>query len=257
MPKSTSPATPRPLPTGTLRAMLIGIVLLGAVDAPPLEAQGQGARRSQQHRPAQRPSHQARPVQGPRYLQPSLSGIRPPGFGKFTPSTTPTRHLHAPVVHHPQVVYVPLSTYTTPFVQTPQPQQPVIVVQAPPPQPAPQPVVVQVAPPPAPTPPVVVERPAPPARPPEPREPGQIRFTVVPSDAVVYLNDDRVGTADELENAAPLVVDAGVHVLEISHPDWSAERLVFGVPSAGDLRVQVDLRETKASRRTRLREGNS
>lgn len=270
MPHSASPATSRPLPKTPLRSLQIGVLSLGAlllgagaVAPPEARADGgdQGARSSQQ-RPAPRPNYRTQHVERRSYLQPSLSGIRPPGFGKFARPDTPSHRgtydpYGVPVAPHTPVVYVPIGSYVTPLAPA---QQPVIVVQAPAPQPPPQPVVVQVA---APEP-IHVPRPAPaaveprePLPPPAPKEPGKLRFTVSPGNAVVYLDDDRLGTAGELREAAPLVVEAGVHVLEIDHPDWSSERLVFAVGSAGDVRVEVDLAEPKASRRTRLREGSS
>ena len=252
--------TPRPLPTHRSRSRRttawITAALIAAMIAPLVWASGAGGRYRQHGR--YRGANQPPPQQ--RYLQPTLSGIRPPNFGKFqnarpnAPNPGVTQRLNHAPVHPPHgpVVYVPISSYVPVQPQT----QPVVVVQQPPPPPPQQPILVmvppqptpEVAPPPAPRPkPAAV--PQPPAK---PKEPGVLRFAIQPSDATVYLDDRRLGNGEELLDADPMSFAAGVHVLEVSHPDHPDERLVFGLGSAGDLHIAVDLLESKPTRRTQL-----
>lgn len=246
----------------TIAAAVVTVVGGTLLPAPAVAAHpDQGMRSSSRSQPAPRYRTQggryrgAQPVRARGYLQPSLSGIRPPGLGKFTfPQSQhpPASHRRpgAPVLTAP-VVYVPIGGY--PLVQPQaQPQPQVIVVQQPPPPP-PQPVVVMV---PQPAPPAAATasppRPAAPAAPPVPDEPGTLRFAVAPADAVIFLDDRRLGIAERVNAAAPLALDAGVHVLEISHPDHADERIVFGLGSAAAMRIEVDLQQSRPSRRSRL-----
>ncbi len=92
--------------------------------------------------------------------------------------------------------------------------------------------------------------------PPEPRstEPGEIRFSVLPADARVYLDDDYLGTGAELAalDEAPLF-PPGVHVLEVTHPDYRPQRLVFGASDSNPAHVLIDLSIDRIGRRTRVK----
>lgn len=180
------------------------------------------------------------------YYQPSLSGI-PQSYLQSRPTARAPRVLSEPGVPY----VVPSYVY---FEPQQQPRERVIVVQQPAPQPPPQQPVVVVVPQPVLQPAGGVPvAPAPePAAPAAPRLPGTVRFAVEPADAIVYLNDRRIGTGADLKAAAAAEVSAGVHVLEVSHPDHTSERLVFGVDSDAMLEVMVDLAATKPSRRSRL-----
>jgi hypothetical protein len=105
----------------------------------------------------------------------------------------------------------------------------------------------QAAPPPAPA--------APPA-PPAPRstEPGEVKFSVLPADARVYFDDDYLGTGAELAALEqPPMFSPGVHVLEVTHPDYRSQRLVFGVSDSDPAHVLIDLSIDRVGRRTRVR----
>ncbi len=192
----------------------------------------------------------ARPQAQP-YLQNNLSGILPPGFGGHTSQPrTHFQHRRAPhsrvygqpyAQRAPQVVYVPVGYY-------PQQRQPdpVIVIQQAPPPVQQQPVVVVEAPP------AVI--PPPPPAPPRPtsNEPGAIRLLVEPADAEIVLDDRRLGLAGEVKGRQDHSTRPGVHVLEVTHPEYRAERLVFAVDPESTVQLVIDLRETRASRRTRI-----
>lgn len=193
--------------------------------------------------------------QRPQAQQPlgqALSGILPPGFGGYQaparqqPATAPTRMHH----RHPQVIYVPIG-YASPAPSAP---QPVIVVQQAlraPPQPPP---VMIVQPPLGPA--QAFERPAPaaPERPAEARSrtPGMVHFSILPAGAVVVFDDRPLGLAGTVEQRRGLSTAPGIHLLEVSHPEHQTERLVFAIEPASDVRVTIDLRETRPSRRTRI-----
>ncbi len=144
----------------------------------------------------------------------------------------------------PETFYPPASTYREPEpreIPAPAPVQPVIYVVTPP---------VVTAPPSAPP------APAPPAAPPKPRstDPGEVKFSVLPADARVYLDDDFLGTGAELaalEQAS--MFPPGVHVLEVTHPDYRSQRLVFGVSDSDPAHVLIDLSIDRAGRRTRVK----
>lgn len=92
------------------------------------------------------------------------------------------------------------------------------------------------------------EAPAAPAYEPEPPavrsggEPGRVHLRVEPPDASVYLDDDPLGTGEDIARLEePLSLSSGVHVIEVLHPAYRPQRLVFGVPAAGELRVEIDL----------------
>lgn len=169
--------------------------------------------------------------------------VRPPYFPGLDHDTTSIRTWSGDGAH---VVYVPQPVYV---IQDTQPQV-VVVEQSPPPPP----VVVVVQAPPAAAPPVPVAPPSDAERAP-PRPPataGSAIFTVVPTDAAVYLDDRFLGTGSDLAGSAAVITLApGVHMIEVSHPDHTIERLVFGVDGKR-LHITVDLTQTRPSRRIRL-----
>ncbi len=89
-----------------------------------------------------------------------------------------------------------------------------------------------------------------PSRPPS-TEPQEVSIRVEPADAEIYLDDELLGTgatvASSLSSLAP-----GIYVLEISHPDFSPQRLVFGV-STDPVSITIDLTANRPSRRARVK----
>lgn len=100
---------------------------------------------------------------------------------------------------------------------------------------------------PAPTPP-------PPAAPPKPKVASAVVFAIQPEDSKVYLDDDLMGTAESVNGRSEgWVLEPGVHVLEVVHPQHKTQRLVFGVGSGEPMEVIVDLSATTPQRRSRIR----
>ncbi len=202
-------------------------------------------------RPAPRPAPR-RQAQPNRHLLPpgglgSAANVRP-GF---------YQQLNAPRHHRrgaPSRI-VPVYVYPTYY---PEPYYPPPVYSQPEPPAAPAPTQVYIVQPPVIAPPQPVPAPAPaaPAAPPAPRstEPGEVRFSVLPPDAEVYLDDDYLGTGAELAalEEAP-TFPPGVHVLEVTHPDYRSQRLVFGVSDSDPAHILIDLSIERAGRRTRVR----
>ena len=195
-------------------------------------------------------------VRRPRFVSPGgLSAANvPPGFYKQLDAPQPQRgygggHRHVVPVYVyptylPETFYPPAPAYREPEPrEAPAPVQPQIYVVTPP----------VVAPPPvAPTP---VPAP-PPAAPPAPRstEPGEVKFSVLPADARVYLDDDYLGTGAELASLEQAsMFPPGVHVLEVKHPDYRPQRLVFGVSDSDPAHVLIDLSIDEVGRRTRIK----
>jgi hypothetical protein len=86
-------------------------------------------------------------------------------------------------------------------------------------------------------------------------EAGQVFLSVHPSNAAVYLDDDLLGSGDSLsESLAPFVLDSGVHVLEVVHPQYPPQRLVFGMPSEGRLLIEFDLEGDRRGRKAKVTE---
>lgn len=97
----------------------------------------------------------------------------------------------------------------------------------------------------------------PPPTPPAPRFEIPQRFTlrVAPADAMIYLDDERLGRGGEivpLLEREPLHLEPGVHVLEVSHPDLPSQRLVFGIADE-PVSITVDLAADRPSRRALVR----
>jgi len=61
------------------------------------------------------------------------------------------------------------------------------------------------------------------------------------------------GTALELTSGDPFALPPGVYVLEVTHPDFQSQRLVFGVDAEDSVHVVVDLTTDRPNRRTRVR----
>lgn len=132
-------------------------------------------------------------------------------------------------------------------------------------EPSPQPVIVQPPPvyiiqPPAQAPPQPTTSP-PAAEPqwtppepesPRPSEPQAVSFHIEPADARVFLDDDYLGTAAEVLARSPLVLDPGVYLLAVSHPEFGDTRLFFGVDGIEPTAVGVDLTSDHPRRRTRV-----
>ena len=203
-------------------------------------------------RPAPRPRQQAQ--------RPRSTPIRPGGFGSaanvrpgfYEQFNSP----HQGKGHHAPVV--PVYIYPTYFPETHYPADLGFSEPAPREAPAPAPPQIYVVTPPviAPPPAPVAPAPAPPAAPPAPRStaPGEIKFSVLPADAKVYLDDDYLGTGGELAafDEASLF-PPGVHVLEVTHPDHRPQRLVFGVSDSDPAHVLIDLSIDRVGRRTRVK----
>ena len=214
-------------------------------------ATGSQQARATSHRPAPRPAA-PRPALNPRRV------LRP-GFGSAANVRRGFyKQLDAPVTHHGGgVVPVPIYIYPQPVAYS----QPAPVSPREIPAPAPQPIYI-VTPPPAPAPAQTVPpAPAPipaavPTPAPKPRstEPGDVQFSVQPADAKIYLDDDYLGTGAELaEFGDGQPFPPGVHVLEVTHPDYRPQRLVFGVTSKDATHVLVDLAVDRVGRRSRIK----
>lgn len=104
--------------------------------------------------------------------------------------------------------------------------------------------------PPTPAPPAPVVPPAPP----RPKVASAVVFSIQPADAEVFLDNDSMGSASEVNGRQDgWVLDPGVHVLEVVHPQHKTQRLVFGVGSGEPMEVLVDLGASTPQRRSRIR----
>ena len=73
-------------------------------------------------------------------------------------------------------------------------------------------------------------------------EPGRILLSVAPGDASVYLDGRFLGTGEELSKLhAGLVVNAGLHTLEVVRPGFRAERTEVVIESETETAVSVNL----------------
>jgi len=139
------------------------------------------------------------------------------------------------------VVYLP----SEPRYEEPSPPAPAPVAQQPP-----QIYIIQ-----PPAPPPVREEPVipPPAAPEPPPRPVELQLNIRPATAEVSLDDRYLGTGDELNARAELLVlPPGVHILEVHHPDYPPQRLIFGVSSEGPIRAVIDLAADRPGRRARI-----
>ena len=250
---------------------LVFIAGLVLAPTPPAEAAGGQAQFKSQK---QQGSPQVRSRSEPRIRRPQSYGTsyRERNRRLITPgaSNTPSSvyrkldapqvqqrgYIHAPIYQpQPYVVYVeqpafaPQPSYPTPPPPEPRYREP------PRPEPQPQPVPVYVINQPqgytAPAPP----EPEPPAPPPKPRstEPVDVKMRIHPADAKVYLDDELLGTAAEVIETGFKEYPPGVYVLEVTHPDHPAQRLVFGVSGDQPVSVQIDLTESRPSKRSRVK----
>ena len=86
------------------------------------------------------------------------------------------------------------------------------------------------------------------------REPGQLYLWIEQPEAAVYLDEDLLGTGEEVASLdEPLQISAGVHVLSVEHRDFGAERLVFAAPSAEAILIEINLSGNRSGRKARLR----
>lgn len=206
-------------------------------------------------RPAPRPTPrpQARHPRGP-----ARPGVLSPGGLGSAANVRPGfyQQLNSPVQRGHGGHSVPIYIYPTYFPETYYPPAP--AYSEPEPRDAPAPPPVYIVTPPVIAAPVVTAPPAPvaPPAPPVPRstEPGKVKFSVLPADARVYLDDDYLGTGADLamvEQAS--LFPPGVHVLEVTHPDFRPQRLVFGVSDTDPAHVLIDLSIDRVGRRTRVK----
>lgn len=238
-------AARRTFRSGILSAVLCAGALAATMAPFPAEAQDSRVR-SQATRPPLRPSSQITPSH--------QRLVSPMGSATGTPPGHYQRHLGW---SGPALDYAPVLP-TVPYVMyVGQPLLPAVA-------PEPQPVVVynQVT---VNTPPPVVERvvvredaprqraePEPPPRP-KPTAPQNVHFDISPSDAQVKLDGRKLGTGAELlSRSEPLKLTPGVYILQVEHPTYKSQRLVFGV-SAELVRVEVDLTSEEPTLRARVR----
>lgn len=72
--------------------------------------------------------------------------------------------------------------------------------------------------------------------------PGQVRLSVVPEDASVYVDGRFVGTAGQIEEAhAGLLLDPGPHRIEVVHPGFRSSERDVTVEAGSELTVDVRL----------------
>ena len=227
-----------------------------------LQTEAQGNRgRSISHRPASGGQHPARATSHRSAPRPQIPRT-PRGFGSAA-NVRPGfyQQLSAPKQRGPLrgagSFPVPVYVYVEPpiyreapqvdprSIPAPAPPQPIYVVAPPAPAPAAQP-----APAAAPAQPPAVPAPAP-----KPRstEPGEVQFSIQPASAEIYLDDDYLGTAAELASLDTQRYPPGVHVLEVTHPDFRPQRLVFGVSSEDPTHVLIDLSVDRIGRRSRIK----
>ena len=150
----------------------------------------------------------------------------------------------------PGTVVYPTTTYAEPAPQQQQPAAPpqVVIVQVPQ-SPA--------APPPAAEPVYTPPPPPPPPAAPVSNEPGEVILAVHPASTEIYLNNRFVGTGLNLGgDTNSLVMKPGVYVLEAAHPDYKAQRLVFGVTPGETTRIVVDLTDERPGHRARVETGS-
>jgi hypothetical protein len=75
-------------------------------------------------------------------------------------------------------------------------------------------------------------------------DPGRLRLRILPEDASIYLDGRFLGTASELSRLrAGLIVDPGVHKLEVVRPGHQPEERTIEIESGRELEVDVELDE--------------
>lgn len=245
-----APETSGPATRFALRGGLVaGALLLGAAGFGALPAAGENVRvESSSYRPPHRRAAEA-PPDNRRQISPmgSASGVAP-GYYQRNMGWN-----GAPLEYAPGLgPAVPFVMYVGQPLFPPEPQPPVTVinnvtVNTPPP--VVERVVVREEPPPRHAPRPEPEEP----RAPRPTAPQQVVFQIVPTDAQVKLDGRKLGTGGELgSREEPVELAPGVYILQVEHPVYKSQRLVFGV-SAELVRVDVDLTAEDASLRARVR----
>ena len=246
---------------GTFRVRLVsGVLKIGALGAATLVFAGAwagnaagdgtaGVRPMSSETTRPQPQSQRSPDQRRMISPMGSAGGASPGYYQRNMSWTGPELLYGPVLPPsvPYVVYV-----EQPYYQRQPEPPPVVVVNnvtVNPPPPVVERVVER-----------IVERESParaeePAAPraPKPTAPQPVVFSIQPTDALVKLDGRKLGTAAELGSLAdPFELKPGVYILQVEHPTYKSQRLVFGV-SAELVRVEVDLTSDDASLRARVR----
>lgn len=246
-----APETSGPATRIALRGRLVaGALLLGAAGFGAIPVAGEDVRlQSTSYRPPHRRAVEAPPPANRRLVSPmgSASGVAP-GYYQRNMGWNGPQLEYAPglVPAVPYVVYVgqPL------FPPEPQPVTVINNVTVNTPPPVVERVVVREEPPP--------RQAAPRAEPEEPRAPRptapqKVLFQIMPVDAQVKLDGRKLGSGAELgSREAPVELVPGVYILQVEHPVYKSQRLVFGV-SAELVRVDIDLTAEDASLRARVR----
>ena len=71
------------------------------------------------------------------------------------------------------------------------------------------------------------------------RAPGRLNLEIVPADASVYLDGRFVGTGEDL--IAGLVIDPGIHELEVVRPNRLSSKWSFDVEPGGEVEKRIEL----------------
>jgi hypothetical protein len=235
----------RPAARVAYRGRLVaGVLLLGAVGfgAAPAAAGGDVRIESSTFRPPHRRAAQA-PPDNRRMISPmgSAGGVAPGYYQRNLGWNGP------PLEYAPALPFV---LYGQPlFPPEPQPVTVINNVTVNTPPPVVERVVVREDPPPRPA-----YRPEPEEpRAPRPTAPQPVLFQILPTDAQVKLDGRRLGSGAELgSRQEPVELEPGVYILQVDHPVYKSQRLVFGV-SADQVRVDVDLTSEDPSLRVRVR----
>ncbi len=86
------------------------------------------------------------------------------------------------------------------------------------------------------------------------RQTGEVYLWIEQSEAAVYLDEDFLGTGEEIANlSVPLEMPSGVHVLSVEHRDYGSQRLVFASPSEEAILIEVNLSGNRNGRKARIR----
>jgi len=73
-------------------------------------------------------------------------------------------------------------------------------------------------------------------------DPARMSLVVMPEDASIYLDGRFLGSAREISNLrAPLIIDAGEHLLQVVHPDYSTQKREFAADEGEEVSLEVDL----------------
>jgi hypothetical protein len=73
-------------------------------------------------------------------------------------------------------------------------------------------------------------------------EPARLTLDIVPQEASIYLSGRFLGSGREISNLrAPLIIDAGDHVLQVVHPDYRTEKREISVAQGETLDLEIEL----------------